>query len=181
MREINYKLQNYQNMKKVLKIGILLVAIACFSFSAEAQKYGYIDSNALIETMPAVKQMQPELEALQKQLNKKREQMYLEYKEKGEATSKKQAEGLLSPLELETVQKELAAQEQTIVKYEQEMQQKLVAKEQELLNPILELVQNAIQDVAKENGYTMIFNAAVLLYADEAQNVSTLVKAKLGL
>ncbi|MFT6018575.1 MAG: Skp family chaperone for outer membrane protein, partial [Saprospiraceae bacterium] len=35
--------------------------------------------------------------------------------------------------------------------------------------------------VAKENGYTMIFNAAVLLYADEVMDVSTLVKAKLGM
>ena len=116
-------------MKKLLKIGILLVAIACFSFSVHAQKYGYIDSNALIEAMPAVKQMQPELESLQKVLNKKREQMYAEYKEKGEAARVKQERGQLSPLELETVQKELAEQEQKIVKYEQDMQKQLVDKE----------------------------------------------------
>jgi len=168
-------------MKKLLKIGILLVAIACFSFSAEAQKYGYIDSNALIETMPAVKQMRPELEALSKQLNKKREQMYTEYKEKGEAAARKQADGSLSPKEAEVVQGELAAKEQEILKYEQSMQTTLATKEQELLNPILEQVQNAIQAVAKENGYTMIFNAAVLLYADEMTDVSGLVKGKLGL
>ena len=168
-------------MKKLLRIGILLIAIACFSLSAEAQKYGYIDSNALIETMPAVKQMQPELEALQKQLNKKREQMYADYKAKGEAASVKQGRGELSPLELETVQKELADQEQKIVKYEQEMQKTLVDKEQKLLNPILEQVQDAIKAVAKENGYTMIFNAAVLLYAEETQDVTALVKTKLGL
>jgi outer membrane protein len=169
-------------MKKLLKIGILLVAIACFSFSsADAQKYGYIDSNALIETMPAVKQMRPELEALSKQLNKKRELMYTTYKEKGEAAQKKMGDGTLSPKEQEVVQTELATLEQEIVKYEQDMQTKLATKEQELLNPILEQVQNAIKAVAKENGYTMIFNAAVLLYADEVMDVSTLVKAKLGM
>jgi len=169
-------------MKKLLKIGILLVAIACFSFtSLEAQKYGYIDSNALIETMPAVKQMRPELEALSTQLNKKREQMYTTYKEKGEAARLKQEAGGLSPKEAETVQGELAALEQEIMKYEQTMQTKLASKEQELLNPILEKVQTAIEAVAKENGYTMIFNAAVLLYADEMTDVSALVKTKLAM
>ena len=168
-------------MKKVLKLGILLLAITCLSFSAEAQKYGYIDSNALIEAMPAVKQMRPELETLSKQLNKKREQMYLTYQEKGQAAAKKQAEGILSPKEAEEVQAELAKLEQEIMEYEQKMQQQLAAKEQQLLSPILERVQNAIKEVAKENGYTMIFNAAVLLYADEATDISALVKAKLGI
>ncbi len=169
-------------MKKLLKIGILLVAIACFSFSnADAQKYGYIDSNALIETMPAVKQMRPELEALSKQLNKKREGMYTTYQEKGQKAQKDIADGSLSPKQQETVQMELAKLEQEIVAYEQDMQTKLASKEQELLNPILEQVQNAIKEVAKENGYTMIFNAAVLLYADEMTDVSALVKTKLGM
>jgi outer membrane protein len=168
-------------MKKLIKIGMLLVAITCFSFSAEAQKFGYIDSNALIESMPAVKQMRPELEALSKQLDKKREQMYTEYKAKGEAAAQKQAAGTLSPKEAETVQAELAKKEQEIMKYEQDMQTKLANKEQELLNPILEQVQNAIKAVAKENGYTMIFNAAVLLYADETTDVTAMVRKKLGL
>ncbi|MFK7807026.1 MAG: OmpH family outer membrane protein [Saprospiraceae bacterium] len=168
-------------MKKLLRLGILLAAIVCFSFTAEGQKYGYIDSNALIETMPAVKQMRPELEALSKQLNKKREQMYTTYKEKGEAAARKQAEGGLSPKEAEVVQGELAALEQEIVKYEQDMQTRLASKEQELLNPVLEKVQDAIKKVAKDNGYTMIFNAAVLLYADEMTDVSTLVKTELGM
>lgn len=168
-------------MKKLLKIGILLVAIACFSFSAEAQKYGYIDSNALIETMPTVKAMRPELEALSTQLNKKRESMYNTYKEKGEAAAKKQAADELSPKEAQVIQADLAKLEQEIMTYEQDMQTKLATKEQELLNPILEQVQNAIKAVAKENGYTMIFNAAVLLYADEMTDVSALVKAKLGM
>ncbi len=168
-------------MKKILKLGILLLAVAFLSVDAQAQKYGYIDSNALIEAMPAVKQMQPELESLQKQLNKKREQMYTEYQEKRQSAEKKLQRGEMSPLEQETIQKELLEQEQQIVNYEQDMQKKIMEKQQSLLNPILEQVNDAIKQVAKEKGYTMIFDAAVLLYADEMQDVSSMVKAKLGL
>ena len=73
------------------------------------------------------------------------------------------------------------AEEQAIGQYEQTMQQQLLEKQQTLLQPILDQVNEAIKQVAKDNGYTMIFDSAVLLYADEAQDVGTLVKAKLGI
>jgi outer membrane protein len=46
-------------------------------------------------------------------------------------------------------------------------------------------VRNAIQAVAKENGYTYVFDGSpgvgVLLYADETTNITPLVKAKLNI
>ena len=61
------------------------------------------------------------------------------------------------------------------------MQQKLLEKEQELLQPILDRVNNAIQSVAEEKGYTYIFDlsSGAILYADEAADVSAEVKARL--
>ena len=79
----------------------------------------------------------------------------------------------------------LKEEENKILQYEQEMQSQLAAKREELLAPILEEVRNAIQAVAKDNGYSYIFDGSpgigVLLYADETTNVTGLVKAKLGL
>ena len=55
----------------------------------------------------------------------------------------------------------------------------------DILAPILDEVRNAIAAVAKENGYSYIFDGSpgvgVLLYADDSTNVTGLVKAKLGL
>ena len=71
--------------------------------------------------------------------------------------------------------------EEELLKYEQEMIGKLQAKEQELLKPIMDKVNQAIQDVAAEGGYAMIFDAGVLLYAAEGTDVSAQVKSKLGM
>lgn len=63
------------------------------------------------------------------------------------------------------------------------MYDKLAKKREELYKPILEKVNTAMQDVAKENGYLLVFDAStqVLLYAHESLDVTNLVKAKLGI
>ncbi len=168
-------------MKKLIKIGVLMVALFCFSFNLQAQKYGYINSNALIEQMPAVKQLEPELASLQKILNKKREQMITDLQNKSAQAQQKLEAELMSPAEQKRTQEELMKDQQAIGQYEQTMQQQLLEKQQTLLQPILDQVNEAIKQVAKDNGYTMIFDSAVLLYADETQDVGALVKAKLGI
>ncbi|MBK9338659.1 MAG: OmpH family outer membrane protein [Lewinellaceae bacterium] len=52
-----------------------------------------------------------------------------------------------------------------------------------LYKPILERVNTAMQDVAKENAYLIVFDSStqILLYGDESLDVTPLVKAKLGL
>jgi outer membrane protein len=54
-------------------------------------------------------------------------------------------------------------------------------KRQNALQPIYDKLNNAIEQVAKENGYSMIFDKAVLLYSEDKDDVSALVRAKLGL
>ena len=56
-------------------------------------------------------------------------------------------------------------------------------KEQELLEPILTKARNAIEDVAKEERFTYIFDSSMgsILYVDESENVLSLVRKKLGL
>lgn len=169
-------------MKKLIKISLLIVAMIGLQMSsATAQKFGYVNSNAILAEMPAVKQMRANLESLGGQLQKKGEQMLTAYKQKEESAIQKKERGELAPLEEEGLLKELQADQAAIMKFEQEMQQTIGKKEQELTKPILENVNQAIQAVAKENGYTMIFEAGVLLYAEEAADVSAQVKAKLGM
>ncbi|MBL7774643.1 MAG: OmpH family outer membrane protein, partial [Saprospiraceae bacterium] len=52
-----------------------------------------------------------------------------------------------------------------------------------LYKPILERVNTAMQAVAKEGGFLLVFDTStqVLLYADESLDLTNLVRAKLGL
>jgi len=78
---------------------------------------------------------------------------------------------------------EITGLEQRIQTFQQNAQQSLQAKEQELLEPILAKARKAIEDVATEGDYTYIFDKSIgsILYAKESKNVLSLVKKKLGL
>ena len=56
-------------------------------------------------------------------------------------------------------------------------------KSETLLKPIRDKIQAAIDEVAKENGYTYIFDRSVgiILYAEDSTDISGLVRAKLGM
>ena len=79
--------------------------------------------------------------------------------------------------------RELESIQQRILEFQQNAQESLAAKEQELITPILDKARKAIEDVAKEENFTYIFDASTgnILYASESENILPLVKAKLGL
>lgn len=168
-------------MKKLIKMGVLALGMLLAVTAVHAQKYGYVNSAGILAEMPAVKQMQSNLESYQSILQKKGQQLIEDYQKKEQEAIQKEQSGQMSPLEKEQVIADLQKKQQEILAFEQEMQQKLVAKEQELLEPILDQVNTAIQTVAKEGGYTFIFDGSsgVILYADDNSDVTAQVKAKL--
>ena len=168
-------------MKNLIKIGALALMGLCFVTTAQAQKFGYINSSAILAEMPAVKEADANLEALQKQLQKKGQQMLQELQTKYQELQQKVERGELSPKQQEEEATKLRAEEQKIAQFEQEMVAQIQTKREELLKPILDKVNTAIQDVAADEGYQFVFDAAVLLYATPEQDVSTKVKAKLGM
>ena len=55
-------------MKQFMKISFLFVAFFALSLNVSAQKYGYVNSDLILSEIPEFKQMEPQLEALQKVL-----------------------------------------------------------------------------------------------------------------
>jgi outer membrane protein len=170
-------------MKKSFKLLFFTVAFAAFTLSVQAQKFGYINSQELISQLPEVKEANAKIETLKKQLQKKGEDMITSLRTKYNDLQKKQNEGLLSPKEIETEAAILKEEENKLGSFEQTSQQKIYEKSEELLAPIQGTINNAIKEVATEYGYTYIFDSSLglVLYADPGTDVSSLVKAKLGL
>ena len=166
-------------MRKFIKISFLLAMFAFVAVNAQAQKFGYIDSDALLAEMPKVKQARANLEVLQKQLTTKGENMVKDFQTKLQALETKRQQGTITQKDLEAEAKKLEAKQLEIQKYEQDMYKQLAEREQKELQPILNEVNDAIQAVAKENGYQFIFEKKTLLYFDDAMDVSAMVKAKL--
>ena len=172
-------------MKQIMKISFLFVAFFALSLNVSAQKYGYVNSDLILSEVPEFKQMEPQLESLQKVLQKKGQKMVEDLQRESQAAQADLEAGKLSPVQQEAKQKELQEKQNKILEFEQTMQQQLLAKRNELLEPILLKINEAITAVAKAQGYTMLFNgspgAGILLYADDAQDATSAVKTQLGM
>ena len=148
---------------------------------AQAQKLGYVNSQELLAAMPEItkaetdlktfaKQYQDQLESLEKEGQKKVQ----EY-QAGEKTMT-DAVKTVKQGELQTLQTRIESLQQTA-------QEKVAKKKEEVYKPILEKADKAIKDVAKEKGYSYIFDTGngSILYANDTDNILPLVKAKLGI
>jgi len=170
-------------MKKLFIGAFFFTCLTFMSTNMDAQKFGYLNSQALLAEMSEVEQAKANLEVLSQQLRKKGEAMVADLQAKYGDIQKRYEEGGLSPKMQEEEVAKLKTQEQSIAKFEQDMMQQLQKKETDLLQPILDKVNEAIKKVAEEDGYQFIFDAStqVLLYADETSDVSAKVRAKLGI
>lgn len=162
---------------------LVLAAMMLSSVAMNAQKFGYLNSSQLLSELPEVESADSQLETYQKQLISSGEKMVKDLDAKIQAYSKQAQEGTLSQVQMQQKEAELSKEQQKIQAYELEVQNKILKKREEVLQPIMDKVKTAIETVGKENGYTMIFdsNAGTILHASESENVMTLVKAKLGM
>jgi len=171
-------------MKKALIISGILISFMILATQAKAQvnpRFGYIDSNELLEAMPGKDTIETALQEYGQSLEGQLQAMYQEYQAK---VSDYQANSAtMSTIIRQTKERELADMETRIQEFQQQADVDLQNKQMELLEPLLTRAKNAIEAVAEENGYTYIFDAGVgmLLYYEKGENILPMVKAKLGL
>ena len=149
--------------------------------SVSAQKYGYVNAAEILSELPDMKAAESNLESLQKQLQKKGQNMVQQFETDYVALQEKVNSGTLAPKVQQEEAAKLETRQQEIAKFEQQMVADLQKKRAELLEPIYKQVNDAIKAVAQENGYTFIFDQQTLLYGEESADVSAMVKGKLGL
>jgi len=166
-------------MKKGL-LTLMIAALAVFSIQAQT-KFGYLNSNELLASMPESVTMQTELQDYAKKLENQLSDMQSEYERK--VTDFQQNEITYSELVKEDKIREVESIQKRMVDFQQSAQKSLAQKETELFTPIRDKAMEAIQEVAKDGKYTYIFDsgAGSFLYADESENVIEKVKAKLGM
>ena len=165
-------------MKKIT----CLILLSFLTLNSIGQnKFGHIDSQELLLLMPERKTAETEVQNFAKTLEAQLELMTAEYQESVQEYQSNEA--TYSDLVKQDKIAEISGLEQRIQAFQQNAQQSLQKKEQELLEPILSKARKAIEDVATEGGFTYIFDKSQgsILYAKESENVLALVKKKLGL
>jgi outer membrane protein len=168
-------------MKKLIVVAFLVVMTISFAQAQTKTKLGYIDSNELLQIMPGRDSAKTVLEGYAKELENQIRSMYTEYQTKEQefiANEKNYTELIKN-----TKRKDLLDLQQRIQDFQESAQTELQAKEQELLMPIIDKAKKAIEEVAKENGYTYVFDsgAGMLLYFEKTDDILPLVKKKIGI
>jgi outer membrane protein len=166
-------------MKNIKQI---LVAIVLFTtgFVSQAQ-VAHINSEELVASMPETKAMQDQMKVLGQSYD-------TEYKAQAQALQAKlqkyQTEAVnKTNEENEKRQQEVAEIQQKLQLYLKSAQEELQKKEFDLLKPIIEKAQTAIQDVAREKGIKYVLDSAPGkgLIVFEGEDLLPAVKTKLGI
>ena len=169
-------------MNKV-RIGLMLavMAISATTFAQKGSKIGHINSNDLLMAMPEKATVQKELEAHANELRTTLDAMSKEYETKVAEFQSKQ--DVMTDIIKQTKIKEITDLEKRITSFQQTAEADLQKKEQDLLQPIIDKAKDAINTVAKENGYTLVLDSSVgvVLYSIEGDDILPLVKKKLGM
>lgn len=164
---------------------IILALILCTTVvtGANAQKFGYVNTAVLLSELPEVQAADTQLEAYQSQLVAEGQAKVRLFEQNYQAFMAEANSGEFSKVQMAQKEQSLQAEQQAIQAFEQEVQDLIMAKRQELLSPILQKVDIAIQALGKEGGYTFIFDLSAqgaMLYAPDSDDITELVKAKIA-
>jgi outer membrane protein len=169
--------------KLVLLAALGMLAIVSHAQTASATKVGYADIDYIFTQMPESKQIESELKSLQTQLKNQIDGKYQEFQKKLQEYNAN-INNMIDAVKANT-ERELQQMQQNIEKLQQDAQVTVQNKNNALMEPVFTKVGKAIEEVAKENGYTFILSQQiggldVILYGDEKNDVSDLVLKKMG-
>lgn len=160
----------------------LFLSAAIFGISTNAnaqQKFGYINADDIIQIMPEAAKVQTELDAYQKSLYQNANDKQVAFNEALQKFFKDSA--TMSASLKEVKRNDLQKQSAELAGEQQRIEQDFAMKRQELSMPVQKKLQDAIEEVAKENGYTYIFVREAMIVANPKDDIGPLVMKKLGL
>ncbi len=168
------------------KTAFLFILAGIFSFSASAQsptKIGYADIEYILSQLPAAKQLEEHLKTLEADLVKNLQQKQAELKTKYDEFVK--TEKTMLPALRENAAREIQMLEENLTKFQQDIQKTMQDRQDVLSRPIFQNIGNAIAEVGKENGFTLVLNPQIggidaILFANESMDISDLVLKKMG-
>lgn len=176
---MSFKSKGWQYVAGIILLALVFVAAKS---TGTKSKVGYINTNELWSVMP-------EKQAADAELKKMEDQMVAYYQqeqktfEMGVNTYVQDSASMTDLIKKQTLQK-LQQQQENLQAMPKAANEELAKKQEELYAPIRKKMQNAIDEVAAENGYDYILDSAFgnIVYAkNDGDNVISLVKNKLGL
>jgi outer membrane protein len=167
-----------------MKTFLTILLIGLFSQIAIAQRYGYVDTEYILNKLPSYQAALSKLEGFSKTWQKEIEDKFAEVETKYKDFQNEKvflSEEMKKKKEDDIVQLEKVAKD--LKKKYFGVDGELFKKRQELIKPIQDQVYNAIKQLATDGNYTMIFDVAsgaTLIYTDPKYDISDEVLKKIS-
>ncbi|KXB45100.1 outer membrane protein [Bacteroidales bacterium KA00344] len=161
-------------MKKIILMFMLMAPLATF-----AQKFGKVNTQNIMQTLPEISKINGELEATAKQYENELKSMQEELQRQSDAYDK--GKSTMNATAQQAKEQELQQLYQKIQQTYQDNQQKLQKAQQEKMQPVIVKVRNAIENVGKAGGYTYIFEEGVAVFTgSNVEDVTSKVQAEIN-
>ena len=167
-------------MKKIL----LLLAISFLTLSIQAQKFAYVDTDYILNKIPDFKQAQDKLDGLSADWQKEIENKYADVEQMYRAY---QQEQVLLTDDMKEKREDAIIKKETDAKNLQKKyfgpEGSLYIKRQELIKPIQDKIYDAIQRLAADNKYAIVFDSSsdlIMLYKNNNYDKSDKVLELMG-
>ncbi len=163
---------------------LLLLFFLGFGHLAEAQKFGYVDTDYILSQLPEYKEAQAEIDQLAKTWQSEIQQMYEEI---DQMYSELQAEEVLLTAEMKEERlAEIKTKQDEVREYNSKVfgyEGLFFLKKKELMKPVMESVFEATEKVCKSHRLQFMFDKAadmVMLYTDPIHDYTDYVLEELG-
>ena len=160
----------------------LAMGILCMALAVNAQKFGHITAELLLQEMPEYDSAQVKLQDLNKSYELEIERIQVEINKKIEEFQ--QTEATMSQLIKEAKASEIQEMQQRLQNFAQTAQQDLQQQQMAFLQPVMDKARKAIEEVAKEHQLLYVFDMSQgnpVYASEESMDMLPLVKTKLGL
>lgn len=167
---------------KTLKRITLAVGILCIAVTVNAQKFGHITSELLLQAMPEYDSAQNKVQALRQEYDLEIERIQVEINKKIEDYNR--TEAAMSELIREAKASEIQEMQMRLQNFAQTAQQSLQQQSMQFIQPVMDKARKAIDAVAKEKGLIYVFDLSQgnpVYTSSESIDMLPLVKANLGL
>lgn len=170
-----------------IKLFVTLIAVLTLAgIGANAQvKIGYTNIDFILSNLPDSKDIQTKLSTEKAQYDKLLQDKIADFQKSYEDYQKNAP--TMSPVIRQDKEKTLQTTQESIQAFQQNSESAIQRKQQDLLAPVMDKIQGAIDEVAKANGYTHVLNSdagygttPVILFAPESDNITNLVFKQLG-
>ena len=166
----------------IKKLLIAVIMVACIPAFGFAQKFGVVNTQSLIESMPEMTSARTQLEASSKKYDEEYKSL-LENLQKSVADYQKIENDANTPQSIKDRRvADIQGMQQKIEEFRNTAQTDLEKQQQQLMAPIQQKLIDAVKAVGAEENFTMVFENVMPVYIGaDVVDITPKVKTRLGI